>query len=102
MTTIPERFRRRALHRFLYRCDGVKSYAGGMTEGDPVIVEYGPLDGEHRPPTDEEISTTARDVKLIAGALGFSYASEGRFQVRLKPDAQHAMGTLRGLEGPTA
>lgn len=83
---IPEKYRRKALYGVLYRLDGVTSYAGGEIDGDSIRAEIDPR---------EDSDSTRAFLKRVAGALGFSYATEGEFDVLFRPDTEHALATLR-------
>lgn len=91
MTEIPEEHRRKALFAALYHHEGIDGRYGGEHEGAPVIVEFDPTLG------DQAMSDARVYVKTVAGALGYSFSSRGPFEVKLRPDIEHALATVRSL-----
>lgn len=94
---IPEKYRRQALYAAMYHHDGIASAGGAERDGEPVTVEIRPPNHPQAPDGDPD--DTREYIKRMAGALGYSFASRGPYQVRLCPDAQHA---LAGLQGASA
>lgn len=88
MTDIPEDLRRKALYSALYHHDGVMGRDGGERDGDPIRVEFYP---EGHP---DHVEGARQYVKRMANALGFDYASEGQFRVKLQPDVMAVTAKL--------